>query len=313
MEQKTVGVLFYGSPEPDHRTRLLNPLRGNYRVVPYYAGGDKNELGELAGLLSGVDIIVASDTEAALAALNGTDRHIVVVIAGDPIKSGLNETPLQPGGRVTGHAFDKGVIPLKDRTWETDSGEQRLCLLDALGIKDSDGEPFTRVRVIYNQDENAAKVAFDKIDDAGNKRPRKINVRSASFRGANPDFEQACQQTADAHAIIQVNEPVGDRQDQILDCTRAQPTLYEAEWYVRRPDGGLAAYVPDVDNGFSGLLSCAVTLVDQILGHPAAPLPPMTVIPRKMIVNTATAAMLGIDPPANGATICGGVRVEYYP
>lgn len=92
--------------------------------MPYYAGGDKNELRELAGLLGGVDIIVASDTEAALA-LKGSERRIVVVIAGDPIKGGLNATPLQAGGRVTGHASDKSVIPLHDRTWDADSGEIR--------------------------------------------------------------------------------------------------------------------------------------------------------------------------------------------
>ena len=105
-----VGVLLVAGPE------LMGPYREALRDLGYVEGkniqievrsaqGQGSHLPELAAELvrSKVDIIVASQTPAIIAAKNATrDIPIVMAPAGDPVATGFIATLARPGGNITG-------------------------------------------------------------------------------------------------------------------------------------------------------------------------------------------------------------------
>src|SRR6185503_11129163 len=110
-----VGILDGGSPTPE-REALWNVFREALRNAGYVEGksiafefrwgsGHVANLGVLAGELvrANVDLIATAGTPAALAAKQTTASvPIVLVIAGDPVRTGLASTLRRPGGNVTG-------------------------------------------------------------------------------------------------------------------------------------------------------------------------------------------------------------------
>jgi putative ABC transport system substrate-binding protein len=104
-----VGVLLVSGPEP------LGPFREALGDLGYFEGkniqievrsarGQDSRLPELAAELvrSRVDVIVAVQTPAAHAAKNATRDIPIVVMAGDPIATGLISNLARPDGNVTG-------------------------------------------------------------------------------------------------------------------------------------------------------------------------------------------------------------------
>jgi putative tryptophan/tyrosine transport system substrate-binding protein len=93
---RRIGVLLAGGPEP------LGPFREALSELGYVAGKNiqievrsaKGQDARLAGLAaelvrSRVDVIVAVQTPAAHAAKNATRDILIVILAGDPIATGL--------------------------------------------------------------------------------------------------------------------------------------------------------------------------------------------------------------------------------
>jgi len=77
----------------------------NVEFVSHYTGDSSDLLDRQAAALvaSGLDIIVTSGTDAALAAQRATRRiPIVLLAAGDPVASGLAASLARPGGNITG-------------------------------------------------------------------------------------------------------------------------------------------------------------------------------------------------------------------
>jgi putative ABC transport system substrate-binding protein len=109
----TIGVLVVGSPGSERFWRLF---RGSMRELGYIEGqsvryefrsdeGQLSRLPELAVELVRlkVDIIVTWFTPAALAAKRATNEiPIVMALAGNPVETGLVQSPARPGGNVTG-------------------------------------------------------------------------------------------------------------------------------------------------------------------------------------------------------------------
>ena len=106
---RRIGVLLVGGPEP------LGPFREALSELGYVAGkniqievrsaqGQDTRLAGLAAELvrSRVDVIVAVQTPAAHAAKNATRDIPIVMMAGDPIATGLISNLARPNGNVTG-------------------------------------------------------------------------------------------------------------------------------------------------------------------------------------------------------------------
>ena len=105
---RRIGVLVGDSLEPLGRFREglgdLGYIDGkNIQIEVRSAGGQDTRLPELAAELvrSRVDIIVAVQTPAAHAAKNATRDIPIVVMAGDPIATGLITNLARPDGNLT--------------------------------------------------------------------------------------------------------------------------------------------------------------------------------------------------------------------
>ncbi len=106
---RRIGVLLVSGPEP------MGPFREALRDLGYFEGkniqievrsaqGQDARLPELAAALarSQVDVIIAVQTPAAHAAKNATRDIPIVVMAGDPIATGLISNLARPDGNLTG-------------------------------------------------------------------------------------------------------------------------------------------------------------------------------------------------------------------
>jgi putative ABC transport system substrate-binding protein len=107
----TLGVLLVENREPFSRLfseglRDLGYINGqNIRIEFRFAQGNLSQLPELAADLVRlkVDIIIASETPAVLAAKRATSEiPIVMAPSGDPVGTGLIASLARPGGNVTG-------------------------------------------------------------------------------------------------------------------------------------------------------------------------------------------------------------------
>jgi putative ABC transport system substrate-binding protein len=105
-----IGVLITGNPEP-----FWSELRKGLRDHGYIEGrtiafelrsadADPIRLRELADELVRlkVDIIVASQTPAVIAARQATTQIPIVMLSGDPVGTGLVSSLARPGGNITG-------------------------------------------------------------------------------------------------------------------------------------------------------------------------------------------------------------------
>lgn len=84
----------------------------NFVFEDRWADGSSDRLAELAADLVRlkVDVILAGNTQAAVAAKNATNMiPIVMGTSGDPVTLGLVKTLAQPGGNVTGLSFSVGI------------------------------------------------------------------------------------------------------------------------------------------------------------------------------------------------------------
>ena len=106
---RRIGVLLVSGPEP------MGPFREALRDLGYVEGkniqievrsaqGQDTRLPELAAELvrSQVDVIIAVQTPAAYAAKNATRDIPIVMMAGDPIATGLISNLARPDGNLTG-------------------------------------------------------------------------------------------------------------------------------------------------------------------------------------------------------------------
>src|SRR5262245_59769600 len=93
--------------------RDLGWVEGKNIVMEYrWAEGNYDRLAHLAAELVHlrVDVIVAGNTQAAVAAKNATKTiPIVMGTAGDPVETGLVASLARPGGNVTGLSYSVGM------------------------------------------------------------------------------------------------------------------------------------------------------------------------------------------------------------
>ena len=105
-----VGVLIAGNPDAILRIlrdslRKLGHVEGRtIRLEVRHADGNSESLAPLARELVGlkVDLLIAVQTPAAQAAKQATGQIPIVILAGDPVGTGLIASLARPGGNITG-------------------------------------------------------------------------------------------------------------------------------------------------------------------------------------------------------------------
>jgi ABC-type uncharacterized transport system substrate-binding protein len=225
-----------------------------------------------------VDVILAGNTSAALAAKRVTDT-IPIVFGGsnEPVEAGLVTSLARPGGNVTGLSLMNSQL-----------GGRRLQLLqEAAGN-------VTRVAVLVypiwataERDWNETQVAARAL----NLHLQRLDVqRPDEFAGA---FEAARSGGADALFVLPCPFFVGERLSIVeLAAEHRLPALYEQRLFVEA--GGLLAYGANASHSFRR----AATYVDKILkGAKPAELPVEQPTTFDFVINLKTARDLGLTIP----------------
>jgi len=245
------------------------------------AGGDRMLLDPLAAELVRLkpDIIVADTTQSALALKKATSTIPLVVIADDPVGSGLIRNLARPGGNVTGLS---SLAP--------ELGAKQLELLREAVPKAS------QVAVLWNPANPATALRLRAMQGAA----RALGVTLLSIEERSPsDYESAfaamTRMRADAliDALGEV-ENLGSTAGRVLQLATKHrlPTIYQSEEFVAA--GGLMSYGASLPDQFRQ----AATFVDKILkGAKPADLPVEQPTRIELVVNLRTAKALGLTIP----------------
>ncbi len=269
-----------------------NALRGELRRLGYAEGqnltieyrsaeGQFDRLPALAGELAGlnVDVIVATVTQASLAAKKATSTIPIVMIAvADPVGAGLVASLARPGGNVTGTSASAGEVVGK-----------QLQLLQELRPKAS------RVGVLSNP----ANTVYGKQALAeAKKAAAKLKIRLQIAEARRPEeFDRAFATIAGqrADALLIIGDPVFTAHAPHLaelGVKHRLPTVSLLREYAEQ--GFLMTYGPD----FTDAHRQAAGYVDRILkGARPADLPVEQGTKFELVINSRTARLLGIAVP----------------
>jgi putative ABC transport system substrate-binding protein len=277
---RRIGLLLVSGPEP------LGPFREALAELGYVEGkniqlevrsaqGQDTRLPELAADLvrSQVDVIVAVQTPAAHAAKNATRDIPIVVMAGDPIATGLISNLARPDGNLTG---------LSATAAEAVAKSLELVAEIKPGAR--------RVGVLGNADDPFIKPFFEEIQrGASNVRlqVRELMVRSSDE--LNGAFEAIAREGADA-IVIQGSLPVKLTVD--LALKYQLPSLSTQKSAVQA--GILMSY----SASFAERARVIANYVDHILkGARPADLPVQQPTRYELAINLKTAKALGLKVP----------------
>ena len=275
-----IGLLLVSGPEP------LGPFREALGDLGYVEGknihievrsgqGEDDRLPELAAELvrSRVDVIIAVQTPAAHAAKNATHEIPIVIMAGDPIATGLISNLARPDGNLTGLSATAAEAAAKslELIREIIPGARRV---GALGNAD---DPF--MKPFFEQIERGAAGVHLEV--------HQILVRSsAELNGA---FAAIARERADA-VVIQGSLPVELTVD--LALKYRLPSISTQKSAVQA--GMLMSY----SASFAERGRIIASYVDQILrGAKPADLPVQQPTKYELTINLMTARALGLEVP----------------
>ena len=257
----------------------------NLVIERRFAEGKPERLPALAAELVAlrVDVIWAGSTIGALAAKQATKTLPIVMVAGDPVMSGLVTSLAKPGGNVTGLSsqaapdfFGKWLELLKQAV----PGVSRVAVLWQRSVS----------VVGQRRDEYMLKGA----DVAA----RALRVRLQFVEATGPAdidraFSDMTRTHADALTVLLSNMFFAERRRLVdLAAKNRLPALYQAREFV--DVGGLMAYGPN----FADIFRRAATYVDKILkGAKPGDLPIEQPTKFELVINLKTAKALGLTIP----------------
>ena len=278
---RRMGLLLISGPEP------LGPFREALAELGYLEGksiqievrsaqGQDSCLPELAAELvrSRVDVIVAVQTSAAHAAKNATREIPIVVMAGDPIATGLITNLARPDGNLTGMSVTAAEAAAKG-----------LELIREIipGAR--------RVGVLGNADDPFMKPFFEQIQSGapglGLETHEIVVPGSEELNGA---FAAIARERADAVVVQGSSLPVRPTVDLALKYQLASLSTQKSAVQA----GILMSY----SASFAERAHVIAGYVDQILkGAKPADLPVQQPTRYELTINLKTAKALGIEVP----------------
>jgi len=264
--------------------RDLAYVEGRNVVIEYRdAEGKPERLPALAAELIALkaEVIVASDTPAALAAKQATRTLPIVFIgAGDPVTSGLISSLARPGGNVTGLSL---LAP------ELRGKRLELLTRAVPGV--------TRVAVLWQPGGLGERTGKDQLKEV-EVAARALGVRLQVVEARGPaDFDRAFSDMTRARAgalTVLGSAMFANERRRLVDLAAKHrlPGVYGFREYVDA--GGLMAYGPNV----ADLFRRAATYVDKILkGAKPADLPVEQPTKFELVINLKTAKALGLTIP----------------
>jgi putative ABC transport system substrate-binding protein len=259
--------------------RELGYIEGTNILIEYrWADGRFERLAALAAELarSQVDIIVAQNTVAALAAKNATSTiPIILVTVGDPVGSGLVASLARPGGNVTGLSLFSTLAI---------SGKQLELLKEAFPT-------LSQVAILANLANPPTADLLTETERAA----RSLGLRLRVVQVREPkEFGDAfaTMKNERVPALLVIADPlVNDNRGRIVAfaATNRLPAIYPYRTFVDA--GGLMSYGVDL----SDLSRRAATYVDKILkGAKPADLPVEQPTKFELVINLKTAKALGL-------------------
>ena len=261
----------------------LGYVDGKNIVFEYrYAEGKLDRLSALADELVRlkVDLIIAPNTPAAVAAKNATKTiPIVFIDVTDPIAAGLVDSLPRPGGNITGFTTIGSVLAGK-----------RLELLKEIIPK------LSRVAVLWNpQDASSAQSWKESQLPA-----RELGLQLHSMDISSADqYETAFKRAIKARsgALVSMASPLGS-ENQRLTVDLAEkyrlPAIYARRAVVE--NGGLMSYGISLDEAFRR----GAVFVDKILkGTKPADIPVEQPTKFEFVINLKTAKQIGLTIPPN--------------
>jgi putative ABC transport system substrate-binding protein len=279
-QMRRIGVLLGSGPEP------LGPFREalgdlgyvdgkNVRFEVRSAQGQDARLPQLAAELvrSQVDVLIAVQTPAAHAAKNATRSIPIVVMAGDPIATGLVSNLARPDGNVTGLSATAAEAAAKSLELipEIKPGARRVGLL---GNAD---DPF--MKPFFEQIQRGAPLVHLEVHE----------VIVSSRDELNSAFASIARERVDA-VVIQGSLPVKLTVD--LALKYRLPSLSTQKSAVQA--GILMSY----SASFAERARLIASYVDKILkGVQPADLPVQQPTKYEIAINLKTARMLGLTVP----------------
>ncbi len=247
---------------------------GSYSLEIRSAGGAINRLAALAAELAAanVDVIVALQTPAALAAKRTTQTIPIVSWSGDPVGMGLVDSMARPGGNITG--VDGGAATL---------GAKRVELLREIVPS------MKRLAVLLNSADPFSKPFLAQIQASIGTLAIEVEPIAATVGDLEPAYAKLQARQTDT-VIVQPSLPLAA----IAARLRAMrlPSVAQGRPYVE--SGGLMAIGANTAE-LNRLLAFSLTQV--LKGTPPRDIPVMFPTQFDLFLNLATARALGLSLP----------------
>jgi putative ABC transport system substrate-binding protein len=255
------------------------PLIEAYRYAEGRAERAQSLVSELVQLK--VDVLVLLTLPSVRAAKDATKTiPIVMVLAVDPVETGLVDSLARPGGNITGLA-----------TLQRELSGKRLELLKEVV------PAMSRVAILRDANAPGSAMGFEEYEGAA--RGLKLQLLSLEVRAPEPDLEGAFQAAVKerASAFVTIRNPLLRRYTKRiaeLAIKNRLPSLHEGSESVEV--GGLMSYgVNDVDN-----YRRAAYYVDRILkGAKPSDLPVEQPKKFELVINLKAAKQIGLTIPPN--------------
>jgi putative ABC transport system substrate-binding protein len=282
-----IGVLSPGLPPLGPLEALREGLRDlgyedgrNVAIEWRFAGLTNDNLAALAeGLVRlDVDVIVAINTQASLAAKRATaTTPIVIARVSDPVRTGLVASFAHPGGNITGLS-----------NFSDELGSKRLGLIKEIV------PAISQLAVLWNGGNPGIALSVSEMEGASAQFG--VHVRSHAVKGPEDfamAFEDIVHQRAGALFVFD-DVLVTTHKRQVLDWAARVGLPVISQYAEFAEAGAVMAYGPDIP----GIYRRAATYVDKILkGARPAELPVEQPTKVELVLNLQAAKALGMRIP----------------